>query len=65
MWKSGGTREIILVKKVNGSKQQLVKELKEKIGIAQDKIKINPTTGHIEINVRFYCAVNNRGQRFN
>ncbi|CAH0037853.1 unnamed protein product [Clonostachys solani] len=50
VWKSGGTREIILVKKVNGNKQQLVKELKEKIGVAQDKIKINPTTGHIEIN---------------
>lgn len=51
VWKNGGTREKILIKKVNGNKKVLVQELKDNIGVTNDRIKINYTTGHIEIIV--------------
>lgn len=51
-WKSGGTRQIILIKKVSGDKNALVQELLEKVvGGDKERIRINPTTGHVELTV--------------
>jgi large subunit ribosomal protein L49 len=51
-WKSGGTNIIVMIKKINGNKQALAQELTEKLGIAKERIKLNPTTGHLELKVR-------------
>lgn len=50
-WMSGGTRQVVLVKKVNGSRAKLVDELKEALKVPTDKIRVSPTTGHIELTV--------------
>ncbi|TQW08140.1 ribosomal protein L49/IMG2 [Cordyceps javanica] len=47
--KSGGTREIILIKKVHGDRRRLVEDIKAGLAVAADKIRINPTTQHIEL----------------
>lgn len=52
-WKSGGTQKLVLVKKINGDKQLLAREFTEKLGIAKERVVINPTTGHIQLKVRF------------
>lgn len=51
-WKSGGTNIVVMIKKINGNKQALAQELTEKLGIAKERIKLNPTTGHLELKVR-------------
>lgn len=56
-WKSGGTQLLVLIKKVNGDKLQLVSELREKLNIEAERIRINPTTTHIEIKVCFLTWV--------
>lgn len=51
-WRAGDTKQEIQIKKVTGDKGLLVEELKEKLGVPADKIKINPTTGMIVLTVR-------------
>lgn len=46
-WRSGGTRQEIMVKKVTGDKVLLVSELQQAMDVPNEKIKINPTTGAI------------------
>ena len=53
-WMAGGTKEIILIKKINGDRSILAQELKEKLEIPQDNIRHNPTTGNLEIKVCFH-----------
>lgn len=50
-WMAGGTKEVVLIKKVNGNRQTLAQELTEKLDIPQDNIRLNPTTGHLELKV--------------
>ncbi|EGX96343.1 ribosomal protein L49/IMG2 [Cordyceps militaris CM01] len=47
--KSGGTREIILIKKVQGDRKKLVQDMQATLAVTADRIRINPTTLHIEI----------------
>ena len=54
-WMSGGTRQVVMVKKISGQKAQLVDELKEKLEVPTDKIRVSPTTGHVELQV--CCAL--------
>lgn len=51
-WKSGNTQILVRVKKVNGDKQLLAREITEKLGIEKERVNINPTTGHIHVKVR-------------
>lgn len=62
-WMSGGTRQIILIKKVNGDKSVLVNELTEKFGVKEDNIRINPTTGHVELKVCRCCQNSSQGPK--
>ncbi len=50
--KSGSTREVILIKKVHGDRRKLVEDIKASFAVAGDKIRINPTTQHVELQVR-------------
>lgn len=56
-WKSGDTQILVRVKKVNGDKKVLAKELVDKVGIAQDRVSINPTTGHIHVKGDYFVKV--------
>ncbi|OAA73560.1 ribosomal protein L49/IMG2 [Cordyceps fumosorosea ARSEF 2679] len=47
--KSGGTREVILVKKVHGDRRRLVEDIKADLAVAADRIRVNPTTQHVEL----------------
>ncbi|OAA82183.1 ribosomal protein L49/IMG2 [Akanthomyces lecanii RCEF 1005] len=47
--KSGNMREVILIKKVHGDRRRLLEDIKASLAVAADKIRINPTTQHIEL----------------
>ncbi|KAF4126183.1 large subunit ribosomal protein L49 [Geosmithia morbida] len=53
-WMSGGTRQVITIKKVSGDKAGLVGELTEKLGVPAGNIRINPTTGNLELQGDFF-----------
>ncbi|KOS17809.1 54S ribosomal protein img2 [Escovopsis weberi] len=53
-WKAGHTREIILVKKVEGNRSRLVEDLIGGLGVAGDRIRVNPTTQHVELQGEFF-----------
>lgn len=53
-WRAGDTKQEIQIKKVTGDKGLLVEELKEKLGVPADKIKINPTTGMIVLTGPYF-----------
>ncbi|KAL7951433.1 mitochondrial large subunit ribosomal protein domain-containing protein [Trichoderma barbatum] len=48
-WQSGGTRQVILIKKVDGDRVRLLEDLVGGLGIAREDVRINPTTQHIEL----------------
>lgn len=52
VFKAGGSKIVVLIKKVKGDKKVLVEELHEKLGIDKTRIALNPTTGHVELKVR-------------
>ncbi|KAJ6779330.1 hypothetical protein PWT90_08386 [Aphanocladium album] len=52
--KSGNMREVILVKKVQGDRRKLVDDIKASLAIDGDKIRINPTTQHIELQGNYF-----------
>lgn len=52
-WMSGGNRQVVLVKKVDGDRKQLLDDLVEALGVPRDNIRINPTTQHIEFKVYY------------
>lgn len=49
---SGGNRTLILIKRVDGNRKQLVLDLTRDLNLEKDDIRLNPTTQHIEIKVR-------------
>lgn len=49
---SGGNRVLILIKRVNGDRKQLVDDLAKALKLEKEDIRLNPTTQHIEIKVR-------------
>lgn len=59
--KSGDTRAVVLIKRVEGDHKKLVEDLKADMDLAAGKIRINPTTKHIELSVSvagslsFFC----------
>lgn len=50
-WMSGGTRQVITVKRVSGDRAGLAAELSAKLGVPPTNIRVNPTTGNIELQV--------------
>ncbi|KAF5654190.1 mitochondrial large ribosomal subunit l49 [Fusarium heterosporum] len=56
-WMSGGNRTIVIIKKVDGDRSQLVKDLTRDLGIKPVDIRINPTTQHIEVKGDVYDKV--------
>ncbi|PTB61929.1 hypothetical protein BBK36DRAFT_1130620 [Trichoderma citrinoviride] len=48
-WQSGGTRQVVLIKKVDGDRIRLLEELVGDLGIPREDARINPTTQHIEL----------------
>ncbi|EGR49171.1 uncharacterized protein TRIREDRAFT_124330 [Trichoderma reesei QM6a] len=48
-WQSGGTRQVVLIKKVDGDRIRLLEDLVQGLGIAREDARINPTTQHIEL----------------
>ncbi|KAJ3526992.1 hypothetical protein NM208_g10927 [Fusarium decemcellulare] len=53
-WMSGGNREIILIKKVEGDRSRLVEDLAVALDIKRPDIRLNPTTQHIEIKGNYF-----------
>lgn len=51
-WLSGGTRQIVLIKKIDGDRRKLLEDLVGSLGITREEIRINPTTQHVELKVR-------------
>ncbi|PHH90240.1 hypothetical protein CDD83_4178 [Cordyceps sp. RAO-2017] len=47
--RSGGTRKVVLIKKIEGDKQQMVRDLVEHLKIDREKVRINPITEHVEV----------------
>ncbi|KAL7938883.1 mitochondrial large subunit ribosomal protein domain-containing protein [Trichoderma chlorosporum] len=48
-WQSGGTRQVVLIKKIDGDRVRLLEDLAGGLGIAREDVRINPTTQHIEL----------------
>ncbi|KAH8130717.1 hypothetical protein ACSS6W_002794 [Trichoderma asperelloides] len=48
-WLSGGTRQVVLIKKIDGDRRRLLEDLVGSLGIAREDVRINPTTQHIEL----------------
>ncbi|KAL6870459.1 mitochondrial large subunit ribosomal protein domain-containing protein [Trichoderma novae-zelandiae] len=48
-WQSGGTRQVVLIKKIDGDRIRLLEDLVGDLGIAREDVRINPTTQHIEL----------------
>ncbi|KAF4966287.1 hypothetical protein FSARC_6020 [Fusarium sarcochroum] len=48
-WMSGGNRVIVIVKKIEGHRTLLVKDLMKALEINKTDIRLNPTTQHVEI----------------
>ncbi|TQS33441.1 hypothetical protein Golomagni_06213, partial [Golovinomyces magnicellulatus] len=46
---SGGTKQVITIKKIHGDKRKLLSELSEALSLDSGSIRINPTTQHIEL----------------
>lgn len=53
---SGGTKHVVLIKKVHGDKRKFLAELSEALSLDSGSIRINPTTQHIELKVWPYIA---------
>lgn len=49
--KSGNTRQVITIKKIDGNKRKMLQELSEALSMDKTNIRINPTTQHIELKV--------------
>lgn len=56
---SGGTKQVVTIKKIHGDKRKLLNELSEALSLDSGSIRINPTTQHIELKVSiipvFFC----------
>lgn len=50
-WQSGGTRQVVLIKKVDGDRRRLLEDIVEGLGVAREDVRINPTTQHVELKV--------------
>lgn len=50
---SGGNRQVVVIKKVDGDRKKLLEDLVESLGVGKDDIRINPTTQHVELKVRY------------
>ncbi|KAL7918769.1 mitochondrial large subunit ribosomal domain-containing protein [Trichoderma austrokoningii] len=48
-WQSGGTRQVVLIKKIDGDRRRLLEDIVGSLGIAREEVRINPTTQHIEL----------------
>ncbi|GJN71485.1 hypothetical protein PLIIFM63780_006182 [Purpureocillium lilacinum] len=46
---SGGTRQVALIKKVDGDRRKLLDDIVGALQIPKEEIRINPTTQHIEM----------------
>ncbi|KAL7960681.1 hypothetical protein V8C34DRAFT_276247 [Trichoderma compactum] len=53
-WQSGGTRQVVLIKKVDGDRVRLVEDLVGGLGVAREDVRINPTTQHIELKGDYF-----------
>lgn len=48
---SGGTRIVVLVKRVDGDRRKFVVDLTEALKLEKEDVRLNPVTQHIEIKV--------------
>ncbi|KAK3187522.1 hypothetical protein K4F52_003580 [Lecanicillium sp. MT-2017a] len=53
-WKSGNTRQVITIKKIDGDKRKMLQELSEALSVDKGNIRINPTTQHIELKGDYF-----------
>lgn len=56
-WMSGGNRQVVLIKKVDGDRRKMLSELTADLGVGKDDVRINPITQHVEIKVRYDWAL--------
>ena len=56
---SGGTRLIILIKKVDGDRRKMVEDLIAGLQITRDDVRLNPTTQHIELKGDYFEKAKN------
>ena len=52
-WRGGGTLEEVIIKKIEGDRRRLADDLREVLGCEAERVRINPTTTHIEVKVRW------------
>ena len=48
---SGGNRQVILIKKIDGDRRKMLEDMVASLEIGREDIRINPTTQHIELKV--------------
>jgi len=53
-WLSGGTRQVVLIKKINGDRRRMLKDLIDNLTFPQENVRINPTTKHIELKGDYF-----------
>ncbi|OAQ66435.1 ribosomal protein L49/IMG2 [Pochonia chlamydosporia 170] len=51
---SGGNREVVFIKKVDGDRKKLLEDLVESLGVSRGDIRLNPLTQHLELKGNFY-----------
>ncbi|KAG8409822.1 hypothetical protein J3458_018904 [Metarhizium acridum] len=51
---SGGNRQVVLIKKVDGDRKKLLEDLVDSLGVSKQDIRLNPTTQHIELKGDYY-----------
>ncbi|KHN97165.1 mitochondrial large ribosomal subunit L49 [Metarhizium album ARSEF 1941] len=52
--KSGGNRQVVFIKKVDGDRKKLLEDLVESLGVSKEDVRLNPTTQHIELKGNYY-----------
>ncbi|KAI9147733.1 mitochondrial large ribosomal subunit l49 [Paramyrothecium foliicola] len=48
-WMSGGTRQVIMIKKVEGDRRKMVEDLVGALQLTREDVRLNPTTQQIEL----------------
>ncbi|OAA45386.1 mitochondrial large ribosomal subunit L49 [Metarhizium rileyi] len=51
---SGGNRQVVLIKRVDGDRKKLMEDLIASLGVSKQDVRINPTTQHIELKGDYY-----------
>ncbi|ODA75932.1 hypothetical protein RJ55_08573 [Drechmeria coniospora] len=51
---SGGTRQVVVIKKIDGDKRRMLEDIVEALNVSKEDVRINPTTQHIELKGKHF-----------